>query len=319
MHDLNGDEIPEIAISLVDLFHGDRPGRVYVAMCQGNQFEMAYMSADNIQYHTAQIDTVFDITGDGLDDLIILLSSCGAHTCFDWLEVVVWSDYKFVDRMSDTYFDLPSTSIEFFGPTTNGSYEIYMTGNGVASVGAGPYHRRAVTWVWDPFAGSFLPTDLSYLPSRWRIHYVHDGDQSFALGNYALALENYNRVINDSTLQDWPNFEWDPEYEESRPSELEAYARFRRILTRLKMGDLESAAVHYQDLIENHPPGAYGQAFAQMGEAFWSEFMASSDFSQACEAAQIFAPVSSSDDMPPLEYGYSNPTYTAAGMCPASP
>ncbi|MFQ5942324.1 MAG: tol-pal system YbgF family protein [Anaerolineales bacterium] len=318
-HDLNGDGIPEIAISLVDQFEGRRPGRVYVAMCGDGRYDLAYTSADNVQYDTAKIETVFDITGDGLDDLIILLSSCGAHTCFDWLEVVVWEDYKFEDRMGTTYFDLPSTGIEFFGPITDGSYEIYMTGNGVASIGAGPYHRRAVTWRWDPFNRRFYAMDFRYLPSRWRIHFVHDGDQSFALGNYELALEYYNRVIHDGALQDWPSSEWNPAYEDSRPGELAAYARFRRILTRLKMGDPESAAVHYQDLIDNHPPGEYGEAFARMGEVFWTEFLASGDFNRACEVAQPFAPLSVSVDFPPLEYGYSNPTYTAAGMCPTTP
>jgi len=39
--------------------------------------------------------------------------------------------------VDDVCFDLPGTGIQLFGPVTDGSYQIYMIGNGVASFGAG--------------------------------------------------------------------------------------------------------------------------------------------------------------------------------------
>lgn len=39
--------------------------------------------------------------------------------------------------VDDVCFDLPGTGIQLFGPVTDGSYQIYMTGDGVASIGAG--------------------------------------------------------------------------------------------------------------------------------------------------------------------------------------
>ena len=316
--DLNGDGTPEFAISLVEWFEPESPGKVYVAMCEGGAYRIGYASPEDISYPTAQIESAFDMTGDGLDDLLIVRQGCGAHTCFSRVEVVVWYQNALQNRMDDAYFDLPSTGIEVLGPVTDGSYQIYTTGNGVASIGAGPYHRRAVTWGWNQEAKIFGVVEFRFLPSTYRIHFVHDGDRSYALGDYPLALETYNRVIHDITLQDWPSAESAPTLAEGRPQELAAYARFRRILTRLKMDDFASAEVHYQDLIDKHPPGEPGDGFARMGQIFWEEFTASEDFDAACAAAQHFAVVSRAEVIDPLEYGYSNLLYTPEGLCPTS-
>ena len=54
-----------------------------------------------------------------------------------------------------------------------------------------------------------------------------------------------------------------------------------------------------------------------MGAAFWEEFSASQDFEAACRAAQPEAPISPIGDLAPLDYGYSNPSYTPEMMCPS--
>ena len=315
--DLNGDGIPETVISLIDSTDDYQQGRVYVAMCEGGRYRLGF--ATDFLYTDVHIGTTFDLTGDGLDDLFIVREECGAHTCFSWVEVVGWYQNELRNLIEDVIFDLPSTGIQIFGPVTDGSYLIYMTGNGVGSLGAGPYHPRTVTWGWDPDTHLFRPIDFHLQSSTYRIHFIHDGDRSFALGNYPLALDNYNRVIHDSQLQDWPSAEFAPEYAADERQELAAYARFRRVLTRLKMDEFASAEVHYEDLIENHPQGEPGDGFARMGRIFWEEFTDSRDFDEACAAAQDFASANPSEILDHFEYGYSNPTYTPTGLCPASP
>lgn len=319
--DLDGDGIPEIAISLANFAEDENPGTVYVARCAGNRYELAYQVGDDMDYPTAQIYAVFDATGDGLVDLIIRQQGCGAHTCFEWLQVLSAHGFGATlrNRMADVYVDLPSTSFQFYGPMTDGSVQLVMTGNGVASVGAGPYHRRALTWVWQSEQDYFAVDELRYLPSEYRIHTVHDADRSYALRNYPLAMDIYNRVIHDSSLREWPTALVDPEVPAARGEELKAYARFRRVLTRLKMNDFASAEIHYQDLLENHPSGAAGAGFAQMGKSFWEAYAATDDFDAACRAAQDFAAAHTAEVIDPLYYGYSNPSYTPAGLCPIGP
>lgn len=315
--DLDGDGVPEVVISLVQWFEPRAPGKVYAAICRNGRYRLAYASSEDTYYTTSQIEAVLDMTGDGLDDLVIRRTGCGAHTCFSWVEILAWDGHKLRDLMDPAYFDLPSTGIQIFGPMPNGSYMIVMTGNSVASVGAGPYHRREVTWELQN--GMFRAVAVRFLPSKYRIHFVHDGDRSFALGNYPLALEYYNRVIHDRTLEDWPGTGMAPDLAADRPVQLAAYARFRRVLTRLRMDDFESARVHYQDLVASHPQGDPGAGFSRMGQIFWEEYSASRDFDSACAAAQRFAEAKPAEVLEPLDYGYSNPSYAPAGLCPAAP
>ena len=315
--DLNGDDIPEAAIALVDWKEPFMPGRVYVAMCEAGDYQLKYASADEEFLQTVGLQDAFDLTGDGLDDLLIIRSGCGAHTCFDWVEVVAWHDGELKNRMDGSYFDLPTTSIDLIENQGDGTYQIVIGGNAVASVGAGPYHRRSATWIWDHDANQFRAGELEFQSSNWRVHFVHEGDRRFDAGDYSLALEQYNRAIHDDTLEDWPSAEWNPEYAVQRPMELASYARFRQMLASIKLGNLRSARGYYEELIENHPSGDYGDGFTVMGLVFWDEFTGSQDFDLACLAAQFEAPVSPTGDFAPLDYGYSNPTYTPEMMCPA--
>ncbi len=317
--DLNGDGHPEPVLSLVDWLAPESPGKLYVAKCEGGAYRLIYTTPDSRDYPRATIVAAFDQSGDGWDDLLISREGCGAHTCFAVVEVLMWYQDALQNRLDDYYLDLPSPTIQVFGPMMDGSYQVVVTGNGVASIGAGPFHKRAVTWGWNPDTHTFRMVDYRFLPSNYRIHIVHEGDRSFALGNYAAALDYYNRVIHDSTLEDWPVYEGDPDLAPRRRQELAAYARFRRILVRLKLGDPASAEVHYQDLIDRHPPGAPGAGFAQMGRVFWEKFTSSGDLEAACAAAQRYAAANPAEVLDPLEYGYSNPTYSPAGLCPTAP
>lgn len=312
--DLNRDGVAEIALSLVDLEDSWQQNRVYVMMCAGGRYQLGYQT--DLQYTDNHIGPAYDLTGDGQDELLIVRSNCGAHTCFEWVAVVSWHNGELANLMQEQSFDLPSTGIQLFGPLMDGSYQIYMTGNGIASVGAGPYQRRSVTWNWDPQPYRFRPGEVRMLPSEYRIHHVHDGDRSFAIGNYALALEFYNRAIRDDALRDWPSQEFASDERRFGRLELAAYARFRRVLTRIKMDDTASAEVHYLDLLDEHPPGEPGDGFAAMGKAFWQEFSASGDYNAACLAAQQYATVHPNQVLAHLEYGYGNPTYAPEGLCP---
>jgi hypothetical protein len=315
--DLNGDGAQELVVSLVNWVDDPQQrGRLYVAMCVSGEYRLGYSSPDNQYSPTPHIEDVFDITADGLDDLIIRRRGCGAHTCFVRLEVVAWTDGELSDRMDPAEFSWPTTAIEFIGPAADGSYQITMTGTGVGSVGAGPYRERSVTWGWDRLALLFRIGERQLLPSPWRIHFVHDGDDRFAAGDYSQALELYDRVIHDLTLQDWPPGPADDEAVEARRLELAGYARFRRILTHIKLEDFEAAEADYQDLIGSHPAGSSGSGFARMGEAFRSEFTASGDFNLACFIVQEVVAASRDEFRMALDYGYENRTYTPADLCP---
>ncbi len=314
--DLNGDGFDEVALSLTEPDAFNFQGAVYIAQCRGGRFQIGYQTDD--EYPVNYIGPALDMTGDGIEELLIVRRQCGAHTCFEWPQVIGYRGDRLIDLMQDSYFDLPSTGIQLFGPLMDGSYQIHMTGNGIGSVGAGPYQPRSVTWTWNSDMGRFIPGDIRLLPSDYRIHFIHDGDRSFAVGNYYLALDYYDRAIHDDELLDWPSPEMADELRKYGRQELAAYARFRQMLVRLKMNDFASAEVHYQDLLDSHPPDEPGGGFAAMGRVFWEAYVATGEFDAGCEAAQAYAAANRDSVLVHLDYGYGNPTYTPAGLCPTA-
>ena len=71
--------------------------------------------------------------------------------------------------------------------------------------------------------------------------------------------------------------------------------------------------------LDTHSSGSAGNGVARRGEAFWSEFTASGDFSAACLAAQEVAAGSPEEFRLALDYGYENRTYFPADLCPTDP
>ncbi|HEX9675792.1 MAG TPA: hypothetical protein VGA07_07430 [Anaerolineales bacterium] len=323
--DLNGDGLPEIALALADWTSPPAQGRLFLALCEAGSYRLIPFTPEGNDAPVVQIHAAFDLTGDAQDDLLIGIETCGASTCFQDFDLLVWREQRLRDLLVDYSSELPSPGIQVFGTTMDGSRLFVITVSGFSSAGGGPYQTRALTYGRDPDSGLFNVLDLRLQPSSFRIHVLHGGDRSFALGNYPAALDAYNRVILDDDLDDWPSDEFDPELPGRRRLELAAYARFRRILVRLKMDDPASAQVHYQDLIDHHPAGAPGAGFSRMGQVFWEEFTASGDLNAACAAAQSFAADHPSEvlhppeDLGPLEYGYGNPEYSPAGLCPTTP
>jgi len=118
--------------------------------------------------------------------------------------------------------------------------------------------------------------------------------------------------VTDDTLDDWV-------YGETGKANLSAYASFRHMVTHVQQADLGDAQVVYGILQGSYPLGATGHAYAELATAFWDEFQRSGGLAAACAQAQSFAAAHASEILDPLHYGYSNPTYLAADICPVGP
>jgi len=281
-------------------------GTLILHRCQSDHYEVAYQSAITEEVSVPIIYSTADLNSDALNDLLVGHQSCGTHTCFERLEVLSWNGATLENLMGGSSEDMPNPTIEVLPEET----EILVTAQGIGSVGAGPFRRFTRRWTWDPGTGSFLPAPDLFLPSPFRIHLLHDADQAVRDSEYNQALEFYSFVIEDDELQGWG----DPAAEREI---LGAYASFRIIHTQLLEADLNSAEATYTALQINYPPGSLGYDFAQMAEAFWSDYQASNDLFSACLAAQSFATSHQETIIDTLYFGYANPTYTAENVCPA--
>jgi len=309
--DLTGDGLEDLAFAyLIPPDAEAAPGGVIVIFeCIGQAYRPAFQETTEDASETPALHFAQDLTGDGAADLVAAHRICGAHTCFEQVSVLVWDGASFTNRLQGASDDLPYPEVEIVGPDEQGGTSLSVTGTSIASVGAGPYRQRTRAWSWDAAAQALVPGADVLLPSDFRIHALLDADQAALAGDYAEAQALYYRVVTDETLQDI-------EFSPSPRDNLIAYAMFRKVITYVLMSDLGDAQVAYGILQNSYPAGAPGHAYAELATAFWDVYSASEDLPAACVAAQAHAAAHPSDILGPLYYGYANPTYTEADICP---
>lgn len=311
--DFNGDGLNDIAVSL--LIPNDAavmpPGVLYVFLCVGQAYTLAFTGPSVPELGAPEILEARDLNANGAVDLLVARETCGAHTCFSRLEVLVWEQDTLVNVFQGTSDDLPYPSIRVVGPGPDGRFDIAVTGTAIGSAGAGPYRGVTRTWAWNPAGDALLPGPDLPLPSTFRIHVLNDADQADREGRFAAALELYGRVIHDDTLQDWI----DPQAERAN---LGAYAMFREVVTYLQLSDQAKAQSSYLALTSAFPPSSVGGAYALLGEAFWTAYQSSGDVGLACVQAQAFAQANEATILQPLYFGYANPVYTSGDICPTA-
>lgn len=313
--DFDGDGWIDLALAA----NVDGTGRLFAFRCAADHYELAYVSAELPSPGLASIQTSQDLSGDGVADLLVSRQECGAHTCSAQVEALVWIDGRLANRLDGDSSDLPTPVIEWM-PAAAGAAEIRITATGIASVGAGPFRMLERSWDWDPGQRLFVPQSERLLESNFRIHRLHDADDSANSGDLDGALALYRQVIDDPELDDW--LAGDDGYQQ-----LAAYARFRVMLAILQIGDLGSVEEALGELQLAHPAGTPGAGFAELGAAFWSAFASSNQgarppsstaIAAGCRAAQAYSLTHSEETIDLLYYGYANRAYDAESLCPLS-
>ncbi len=309
--DVDGNGFKDLILSLIDpVSEVDPPtGTLFAYVCRGTGYRLTYTTPSFPNLSAPIIHAAKDLNGDLKAEVLIGRKTCGANTCFEAIEVLVWAEASLQNRLQGSSSDLPNPVIEVRPLPDQGIHIIRVTGTGVSSAGAGPYRPITRSWTWNSEEAAFTPEGDVIQPSNYRIHRLWDADRAAAEGDYRAALSLYDEVIHANDLRDWADAE-------AERANLSAYARFRRVLALLQLGDLDGAQAAYDSLVQNVSPEAPGSAFAELAEAFWTEYQAEADLSGACSAAQSFAITHSAEILDALYFGYANPSYGAADICP---
>jgi hypothetical protein len=231
---------------------------------------------------------------------------CGAHTCAQDWKVLQWQQGEFVNVLAGRTDDLPSPSLDLIGPAEDGSMILELTGSGVLSAGAGPSRAITRVWQWSSSQAQFIVVEERISAPVFRIHAVHDADQAALAGETERALDEYQRVIEDPTFDDYP-------FGEEGHKQLGAYALFRSMLLWLERGDLVQAEATYTFLREGFS-GSSG--FVDLAQEVWESYLVTGDLDQACQVGQIYAQAHPEEVLNPLNYGYANKVYSAFDVCP---
>jgi hypothetical protein len=83
------------------------------------------------------------------------------------------------------------------------------------------------------------------------------------------------------------------------------------------MGKTGEAQAAHHGLLENHPSGEVGHDTAVMAQTFWEAYEQSKGISEGCSAI-LAAPVTYTSvlDFFNNSYGYANPWWEPADLCP---
>jgi hypothetical protein len=250
---------------------------------------------------------IVDTNLDNLPDVIYVLRTCGAHTCFERLKILGWNGAQLVSLMGGALeLPYPTYTVE--------PGQIEAISGGIGSVGAEPQRGYAEIWTWN--GDVFTITETIYEPPVYRYHALLDGDRALHAGDYVAATKAYQRVIQDDALESFIGVMSETDGADERAF-LTAFARWRLLLTHVRLGELGRAQAEIDRLQSDYPPGAVGREVAEMAQLFWEAYSQGEDIGHSCSeivaAAERFASV--------LEffnnnYGYANPWWEFEDLCP---
>jgi hypothetical protein len=308
--DLTGDGLEDLAITLyeTDASQTQLSGSLLIFRCDKDRYQLAHSTTPAQNFGPPVLITVQDLNGDGIVEMFYTRQSCGAHTCFEQVEVLRWERSRFVNIFEGRSDDLPSPSIRVSGPVSDGSYQIEITAQGIASVGAGPYRPITRIWQWSLERSRFIPIDEQLAPPAYRIHLLHDADDATSAGNLEAALVMYQRVREDGTLDDW--IKGDEGF-----LQLAAFATYRQITLYIHLGRPEQAQQGLQFLQESIQEGSPAYGFRLLAEAYWDTYLETDDEQAACSSAQRQAQQQFAEVLEPLRYGYANRVYSPIDVC----
>jgi hypothetical protein len=311
--DLTGNGVIDVMVSLINPdSSGILPmGGMWIYTCETGIYELAYEQRSQEVFGAPHIWYLEDMDGDGRAELVISEATCGAHSCFEAVQLLDWEGGGIINRLVGDSLDLPNPDIRIDDPNEDGVYNLLVVAGGVSSVGAGPPRELARVWELQDESGVWEVTGELLGPSDYRIHILHDAEAAAREGAIPTALALYQRVVIDETLQDWV----DPG--EERIS-LGAYARYKIMVLYALSGQEDFARTTLAEMQAEIPVLLEQHAYVAMAEIFLEQF-SSNGTEAACAAARNYAAANGGrvlDPIGPLAFGYSSPTIGSQEMCP---
>ncbi len=304
--DLDSNGYQDLALTILeDSTQGIAAGSLLIFLCQEDHFELSYLSPPGENQTLPEIAAVRDLNADGVTDLLLSSHICGAHSCFIELQLFSWDRSRFANILDGRSDDLPNPTLTLEGPDPDGTWRISLTGTGISSAGAGPYRERTRTWSWDAAAATFIAAPDLLQPPRYRIHMLHDADLAAASGDMVSASQDYARVIEDGTLDDWIGGE------SSRRS-LAAFAAFRQMWLHLWQGETREASAVLEFLQASATNDSAD--VLEMARITFETYQLEG-IEAACSAAQAFAAAHQQGVLEPLNFGYANRSFNLPDIC----
>lgn len=262
-----------------------------------------------------------DMTGDEQPEAITVSSTCGAHTCFNYYQVISAHDGEIrnvVDPAEEQEVaagdNVPvAISLSYVDEervedaTGDDLPDLVISGGLVGSAGAGIQRARTEVWAWDGDAVSLY--EQLWEDTGYRFHRLYNANYAFEQESYGVAAELYESVITDPALEE---VEWHSGSEEEIRSYVQQFAGFRLAMLPLLRGDITEATRWRNWLQESHPQTPITRAATLL----ISEWEANgNDLPAACNVVTSFLEGEPNPTGPLTDMGYNNPSLEAGDVC----
>ena len=304
--DWTGDGADDLVVVLVDPKSdaANPQTDLLIFNSNGEKYDLAYRARAAGQ---VSILAAADINADDKPDVAWVDTTCGASTCFDTVNVRSWDGSTWRDWTNKTitmaYADI---ALEDARDTAQGQ-EIQLKGGDYGSVGAGP--QRVRTEIWGSTDGApYTLIEKVYDRSQCLYHKVLDANE--ALQRYqeiglVQAREMYTEAVTNKNLTQCGQ-------RDNEMEELRSFSLFRLALISAYEGQPDGAVENISQLQQAYPDAV----FTKLGQAWLSGYQSSGDIATACSAATQFAKDNPESYTSLSDYGYANPTFDAADLCP---
>ncbi|MBM7846381.1 FG-GAP repeat domain-containing protein [Herpetosiphon giganteus] len=265
--DLNNDAQAEILITLPVGY----PDLLILLTLDANGVYQPNWTLLTDQANGYRIWLVRDLTNDGMPEIVVHTTGCGAHTCSESINIVQWQAAEF-----HSILDLNATNptMNWADLNADGTLELIVNRGKVGSDGAGIQRKQLEIYAWDGAQyqiNSITPDPIDSQHPYWLLL---DGFSALANADRVLAQTLFIAAANAQAPFPAIGIEG---------SELEltiAIARFQALYTALLAGDEATAQTFYAQTQKSAADDK------QWASAFMSTYQQITDLQAACAAAQ---------------------------------
>lgn len=269
-----------------------------------------------------------DMSGDGQPEAVTVFSTCGAHTCYNYYQVIgahegeirnlvqLPQDREIEDAPETfpTAIALSYVDLEEIREATDDELpDLVIRGGIVGSAGAGIQRSRTEIWAWSEEAQAIVRDRQEWEETDYRFHVLYNANYDFEQEAYDAAREGYEAVIVDASLED---IEWATGTAQEVGAYTRQFAAFRLALLPLLRGDI-TEATRWRNWLQNEYPQA---PLAEAAEVLISEWQHNgNDLAAACQTVTEQLTAADNPTGPLTDMGYNNPSLEAQDVCPFAP
>lgn len=248
-----------------------------------------------------------DVNADRQMDVAWVETTCGADTCFDTVQIYSW-DGALWQNWTGSKITMANAESRLEDQSDAGQgLEIVLSGGEYGETAAGP--QRSRTELWGSVGGApYTLLEKSYAASNCLYHKVLDANVAFLNGatdNFEQAEALYTDAATDSTLVVCGQHA-------NEIAELQSFSFYRLALIAAYRGQPDVAA----DLIGSITATSPESIYAGVGQSWLDAYQTGNDVSAACAAVTTYAESNPDASAVLGDYGYANPDFSAAEICP---